>query len=49
MWDDYNYGLKPARIIALMYEHGAAATNVPVPNSSNGAKQSTTTAGSSLG
>ncbi len=26
MWDDYNFGLKPARIIALMYEHGASAT-----------------------
>lgn len=26
MWDDYSAGLKPARIIALMYEHGAAAT-----------------------
>lgn len=27
MWDDYNFGLKPARIIALMYEHGPAITN----------------------
>ncbi len=27
MWDDYNGGLKPARIVALMYELGAAATN----------------------
>lgn len=26
MWDDYNYGLKPARIIALMYQHGVEAT-----------------------
>lgn len=26
MWDDYIFGLKPARIIALMYEHGADAT-----------------------
>jgi hypothetical protein len=26
MWDDYNFGLKPARIIALMYESGAEAT-----------------------
>ena len=23
MWEDYHYGLKPAKIIALMYEHGA--------------------------
>lgn len=22
MWEDYHYGLKPARIIALMYDHG---------------------------
>ena len=27
MWDDYQAGLKPARIIALMYEHGTEATN----------------------
>lgn len=27
MWNDYSAGLKPARIIALMYEHGIAATN----------------------
>jgi uracil-DNA glycosylase family 4 len=27
MWDDYHSSLKPARIIALMYEHGAEATN----------------------
>jgi uracil-DNA glycosylase family 4 len=27
MWDDYTFGLKPARIIALMYEHGPEATN----------------------
>ena len=27
MWDDYHAGLKPARIIALMYEHGTEATN----------------------
>lgn len=27
MWDDYHSGLKPARIIALMYEHGTEATN----------------------
>jgi DNA polymerase I-like protein with 3'-5' exonuclease and polymerase domains len=26
MWDDYNAGLKPARIIALMYEHGSEIT-----------------------
>ena len=26
MWDDYTAGLKPARIIALMYEQGAEAT-----------------------
>lgn len=26
MWDDYSTGLKPAKIVALMYEHGAAAT-----------------------
>jgi DNA polymerase I-like protein with 3'-5' exonuclease and polymerase domains len=26
MWDDYQYGLKPARIIALMYEHGSEIT-----------------------
>jgi uracil-DNA glycosylase family 4 len=26
MWDDYQFGLKPARIIALMYEHGSEAT-----------------------
>lgn len=26
MWDDYTFGLKPAKIIALMYEQGVAAT-----------------------
>lgn len=26
MWDDYQNGLKPAKIIALMYEHGSQAT-----------------------
>lgn len=26
MWDDYTFGLKPARIIALMYHHGTEAT-----------------------
>lgn len=26
MWDDYSFGLKPARIIALMYQHGVEAT-----------------------
>src|SRR5436189_4973 len=27
MWDDYHAGLKPARIIALMYEHGGQIPN----------------------
>lgn len=27
MWDDYTFGLKPAKILALMYEHGIEATN----------------------
>lgn len=26
MWDDYTFGLKPAKIVALMYESGIAAT-----------------------
>jgi hypothetical protein len=26
MWDDYAFGLKPARILALMYEHGPSIT-----------------------
>jgi DNA polymerase I-like protein with 3'-5' exonuclease and polymerase domains len=26
MWDDYIFGLKPARIVALMYEHGHEIT-----------------------
>lgn len=26
MWDDYRAGLKPAKILALMYQHGADAT-----------------------
>ena len=28
MWDDYKFGLKPARIIALMYEHGASVSKL---------------------
>jgi len=28
MWDDYVFGLKPARILALMYEHGSAITKL---------------------
>lgn len=31
MWDDYNYGLKPARIIALMYEHGGKINSMSRP------------------
>lgn len=26
MWDDYTTGIKPAKVLALMYEHGASAT-----------------------
>jgi DNA polymerase I-like protein with 3'-5' exonuclease and polymerase domains len=26
MWDDYQAGIKPAKVIALMYEHGASIT-----------------------
>lgn len=28
MWDDYKFGLKPARLVALMYEHGASITKL---------------------
>lgn len=31
MWDDYIFGLKPARIIALMYEKGAAVSRLSRP------------------